>query len=510
MKFKFNLRSENSKGKSEVWQKPFLFASTTYLAAKTFFGNLKKSYLLMTKKEKIGASVLLLAAICLLGVKSYKNYLNSTVSRPASGGEYSEVMVGDVKFLNPVSVQSDAEKSVSALMFQGLVKITDPNTIVPDAASSYTVSTDGKKYVFNLKKGIQFNDGQPLTANDVAYTIAMIQSPELKSPLFKTWSSVTVSVIDTETIEFDLAKAYGPFIYNCDFGIIPSYLSPDDFSKNLTGSGPFQFSKSVSAGGKIAQVDLVRNESYSGDKPYLDGVKLSFTSTENDAMNQFTTDKNTNAIFGADPNAGARLDYDSSRELGLIFNLRQTVLKDQAVRQKILTGGKFETPLSLSITTLDAPAQRTKAEELKKRFETQNIKIKINYYDSVSFQDHITKKNYDLILYGFDFGYDRDPYTFWHSSQLNDLNLAGWSDKASDILMEDARMLPDAAARNVKYDAIFATIKNDYLAEFYTPISYNFSVKPEVKGIVPITGTQVYSRFDTIAKWYIEEKRVKK
>ncbi|MDO8443945.1 MAG: ABC transporter substrate-binding protein [bacterium] len=510
MKFRFKLRSENLKERSEVWQKPFLFASTTYGAAKIFFGNLKKSYLLMTKRERIGAIVLLVAGVSLLGYKSYKNYIEETVLRPTVGGEYSEVMVGNVKFLNPVVAQSDAEKSVSKLMFQGLVKITDPNTIVPDAAESYTVSTDGKKYTFSLRHGIAFSDGQPLTAKDVAYTIAMIQAPELKSPLQKTWLGIEVDLIDDFTIEFNLAKAYGPFIYNCDFSIIPSYLAPDDFSQKLTSSGPFQFLKSVSSGGKITEVDLARNDNYSSGKPFLDTVKLVFQSDETDAIKQFKTDNNNNAIFGADTGAGANLNYDSSRELGLIFNLRKTAFKDAAVRQKILTGGKFDVPLTLTIAAQDAPPQRAKGEELKKKFETENLKIKINYYDSVSFQDHLVQKDYDLVLYGFDFGYDRDPYLFWHSSQMSDLNLAGWSDKKADILMEDARMLPDAAGRNAKYDQVFDTIKKNYIAEFYDPIQFAFSVKPAVKGILPITGTQVYSRFDTIGKWYIEEKRVRK
>ena len=464
----------------------------------------------MTKRERTGAIVLLALAVILISYKSYKNYIATTVSRPAGGGEYSEVMVGDVKFLNPVAAQSDAEKSVSKLMFQGLIRITNPNTIIPDAADSYTVSTDGKTYTFVLKKNNQFSDGQALTANDVANTLALIQTPELKSPLFKTWSGVQVTVVDDYTIEFVLSKAYGPFIYNCDFSIIPAHLSPDEFSKNLTGSGPFQFVKSTSDGGKITEVDLTKNATYSGGAPYLDTVKLSFVPTEADAVNQFKTDSGTNAIFGANPGAEAKLDYSSSRQLGLIFNLRKDALKDQATRQKIFAGVKFDKTLGLSITTLDTPVQRSKAKELKKRFEAQNLKIKINYYDSVDFQDHITKKDYDLVLYGFDFGYDRDPYTFWHSSQLNNLNLAGWSDKTSDILMEDARMLPDAASRNAKYNQVFDTIKNSYIAEFYPPVLYNFSVKPEVKGILPVAGTQVYSRYDTIGKWYIEEKRVKK
>ncbi|PIS07433.1 hypothetical protein COT78_03575 [Candidatus Berkelbacteria bacterium CG10_big_fil_rev_8_21_14_0_10_43_13] len=521
MKLKFRLRSQKSNGKVEVWpleqknprgrQKLFLFVTDTYDRAKIFFANLKKSYILMTKREKIGASVFLLIAMVLMGARSYRSYIVETVSAPDRGGAYTEAMVGEVKFLNPIVAKTDAEKSVTRLMFQGLVKVTGPNTVLPDAAESYEISSDGTKYTFHLKSDNQFSDGQPLTANDVAQTVAKIQDPSLKSPIFKTWSGVTTEIIDDKTIEFVLQKAYGPFIFDCDFGIIPAHLSPDDFSKSLVGSGPFKFIKSVTAdGGKISQVDLVRNDAYSGDKPYLDSATILFLSNIHEAVNQFMTDTKTNAVFGAEPPSSAKLDYNSSRELALIFNLRKDALKDVAVRQKILSGGKFDQPLNLTLATLDAPRQHTRATDLAKKFAAENIKVKINYYDSAGFQDHIVKKDYDLILYGFDFGDDRDPYTYWHSSQINDLNLAGWSDKASDILMEDARMLPDAVARNVKYDEVFTAIQSGAIAEFYEPIRYKYYVKPQVKGIRSITGTQVYSRFDTIGKWYIDEKRVKK
>lgn len=510
MKFKFKLKKDNLYPKSEVLKKPFLFAGKAYASAALFLANVRKSYILMTKEERIVAISLFSVAFILLGYKTYQGYIATTVSAPDRGGEYSEVMLGDVKFLNPVAAQSDAEKSVSKLLFQGLVKVTDPVTVIPDAAETYSISTDGLQYTFNLRRGLTFSDGQPLKAADVAYTIGLMQSPDLKSSLLTTWSGVEVNVIDDFTIEFNLAKAYGPFIYNCDFGIVPSYLSADAFSKDLIGSGPFQFDKSVKADGRITEVLLERNESYSGGSPYLNRVRLTFKSNPTEVIDRFRAGGKTKAVFGADPGEKSKLDYSSSRRLGLIYNIRRDALKDVAIRTKIATGAMFETPPELTLISLDAPNQRNKAAELEERFAAQNLKVKISYLNSVDFSDKVASKDYDLILYGFDFGYDRDPYIFWHSSQVAELNLSGWSDKAADILMEDARMLPDAKARNDKYDAVFGTIQTNYLAEFYDPIRFSFSVNPEIKGIESITGTQVYSRFDTIEKWYIEEKRVRK
>lgn len=464
----------------------------------------------MSKKERIIAFLLFAVALSLIGYKYYKNYVSETVSVADVGGTYSEAMVGEVKFLSPITAQNDAEKSIAKLLFRGLVKVYNQNEIVPDLAESYTISTDGKQYVFVLKKGLKFSDGQPLTANDISYTIDSIKTPELKSPLYKSWESVEVTVVDENTIQFDLPTAYGPFIYNCDFGIIPAHLSTDEFSKKLIGEGPYQFSKSVKDGTKIKEMVLITNSNYHDKKPYIDSINLTLFGQKEDAAKAFKLGESYTGIFGAESDSGVKSDYVSSRSLGLILNIRDDKLKDAGVRQKILENGTFDSYPELSLTTLDIPIQKAKAEELKKRFESQGIKITLDIYNAVTLQSKIENKDYELLLYGFDFGYDRDPYPYWHSSQVNAFNLSGWSDKTTDILMEDARMLPDIALRNDKYNQIFDTIKKQYLAEFYEPVSYDFYIKNSLHGVNTISGTQASSRFDQIEQWYLKEKRVKK
>ena len=61
-------------------------------------------------------------------------------------------------------------------------------------------------------------------------------------------------------------------------------------------------------------------------------------------------------------------------------------------------------------------------------------------------------KKYELLLYGFNFGHDIDPYPFWHSSQLEQSNFSGLSDKKIDVAIEGARQIADSAVRKTKYD----------------------------------------------------------
>lgn len=503
MKYKFKIDSRGSKGVFSYIGK--FFASTVLV-----FKNIHTSYGLMTKLERFAMLVLFLTAFGLMGNKFYQVYKNNTVLVPKEGGKYIEVMVGEVKYLNPILAQSDAERSISKLLFSGLVKVSADGSIVPDLAQKYEISTDGKKYTFHLRDGAKFSDGSIVLSQDVADTIEAIKTPEVKSPLNKSWTDVIVSAPDERTVVMDLPNAFGPFIYNCNFGILPAGMSGGDFSKQIIGSGPFAFQKLINKDKKISEIRLVRNKNYFADKPYIENFDLKIFSDKTEAQNNFETNKNTLGLSGGVSQTGQNMDYQSSKRLGLIMNLRGDKLKDIAIRQKILDGSRLDAPLSLGLTTLDAPLQRAKAEELKKKLGAQNIQVEVFYFNSVKLLDALNAKNYELLLYGFDFGYDRDPYTYWHSSQLNNQNYAGWSSKETDIILEDARMISDNTARNAKYDQFFSLLSKEYIIQFFDPITYNFRVKDMLKGLTVVSGTQSFSRYEQVSRWFIEEKRVKK
>lgn len=501
MKYKFKKAFDSAKF-AEVFKKPFFFVAN-------LIKNVRRSYSLMSRLERMIALLLLLIAFGLGSYKIVNVYINRTKLVAASGGDYREAVVGDIKYLNPVLAQSDSEKAATRLMFSSLVQVNG-NQIVPDVADHYDISSTGTDYAFYLKKNIKFSNGEPLTSADVNYTVSMIQNPATKSPLFKAWSGVTVSVVDDYTITFTLPKAYGPFIYNCSFGILPSNIPAPDFSKKFIGSGPYSYVKSIDKNGKIAELDLTRNEGYYGVKSYMNTVRLDFFSDKDPAATEYEKNTDVQALFGSSSSVGTKLDYVSAKEFALIFNLRLDSLKDKAVRDKITAGAIFDTTMNFQLTVLDGTSTQSKAGEIKNSLKAQNINVTIRVLNPVQFQDALTNHDYELLLYGFDFGYDRDPYPYWHSSQLSALNLAGWSDKASDILLEDARMLTDPVARNAKYDQFFNIVKANSLAIFYSPIQYNFTVKDALHGASAILGNQANSRYSNISSWYLQEKRVGK
>ncbi len=489
-----------------------VFRKVLHLIA-VFFGKVVDSIRMMPKYEKYLTLLLFIVALTLSVIKAREVYIEKTNLVSTEGGIYTEAVVGELKSINPVYSQSDADKAVSELLFSGLVKI-EKNKILADLAESWEISSGDLVYTFHLRKNVLFHDGSTLTANDVAYTIDQIKQKtdvNTRSPLFSAWENVVVNVLDDYTITFELPKPYGPFLYSCDFGVIPSYLLPDQFSKEFIGTGPYINESIKNNGGKISEIKLKSNAAYFGQKSKISAINLLYFENDSEAVKVVNNGK-ADSLFAADISKEGITDYsyNSGKQLGLMFNLRNDRFKDKEFRRKIISGEKMPDATKIRLVTLTPPIQKAKAEELKTRFAVQNIELELIYLNVVQLQDVLSTKEFEILLYGFDFSRDRDPYSFWHSSQIDANNFAGYSDKKSDILLEDARMLTDEAARNTKYDQFFNTIATEYIAEFYAPIKYFFHVSSNIKSIPAILGAEPGSRYFGIDQWYIKEKRVKK
>jgi len=494
-----------------------LFVCVTGFFKKSFFllisfcKRVIKSAQLMTGIEKKLAISFFVITLILFGIKVKKDFVAETKIAPGNGGVYKEAVVGEYKYFSPILASSDAEKSTSKLLFSGMVKFDKDNNVLPDLADKWEVSADGLKYKFYLKNNVKFHDGQKLTADDVVFTVNKIKDPSLKSPLYSAWADVNVSAENDYTVVFDLPRAYGPFIYSCDFGVLPSHISDDQFSKKVVGTGPYKFDNSKTKDGKITNIYLEKNDKYFNGAPLINKVELDFFKDADQAKEAFESDQSMTALSGAISNADGvkNWNFETTKRLGLIFNLRKDNLKDKSFRQKVLSGEKSAEKINLTLSTLDNGLQRERAEELKKQFADRNIILDIKYYSPVEMQDVLAKKDYELLLYGFDFGHDRDPYIFWHSSQIDELNFAGYSDKKSDILLEDARMITDQTQRNAKYDQFYEIIKSEALGTFYDPIKFQYNFRTVLKD-VSINCNDVDYRYNGIEKWYLNETRVRK
>lgn len=193
---------------------------------------------------------LLILTTLISGVMLGISYNNSVlVETPRDGGSLHEGMVGSPRFVNPALALTRADQDMVALLYSGLMSINAAGELVPDLAESVIVADDLRTYNINLRQDIHFHDGEPITADDVLFTISLIQNPALKSPLAGNFDGVTVEKLSEHEVNFVLKEPYAPFIENLTVGILPEHewsdLTVDQipFSQNNTdpiGSGPYQ------------------------------------------------------------------------------------------------------------------------------------------------------------------------------------------------------------------------------------------------------------------------------
>ena len=213
------------------------------------------------------------------------------VSVPMRGGSLSEGIIGTPRFVNPVLALSDADKDLVSLVYSGLMRKTPDSTLIPDLAEKYTMSSDGLSYTFTLKNKIYFQNGKPITADDVIFTINEAKDPIIRSPLKGNWDGVSVEKIDDKTIKFTLKQPYASFLENATLGIMPEQTwsgSPIELNNaniNPIGSGPYQVSSvSKESSGIIDSYDLASFNKFVLGKPYIKNITLHFYSNEDDMI----------------------------------------------------------------------------------------------------------------------------------------------------------------------------------------------------------------------------------
>jgi peptide/nickel transport system substrate-binding protein len=273
-------------------------------------------------------------------------YLTAT---PVPGGTIVEGVVGIPRFVNPVLAVTRADQDMSALIYSGIMKINSDGILVPDLAESVTVSDDGRTYNIVMRRDVRFHDDTPLTARDVAFTVGLIQNPDLKSPLRGNWIGVTVQEISEYELNIVLDEPYTPFIENFTIGIIPRHIWSElpleqvPFSQRNTepvGSGNFKLKKVIrNDAGLIETYELVRAR----DSIKLEALTVRFYQNETDLVTAFSAGELTStanlpleSIALAEAGSYNLIEKPLPRVFGLFFNQNRSVaLRDAAVREAL-------------------------------------------------------------------------------------------------------------------------------------------------------------------------------
>lgn len=234
------------------------------------------------------AMALVAIAILLL---AQQPLLNAFTGEPGQGGIYIEGLVGSIGRLNPILDWSNpADQDVNRLIFSGLVRFDARGNPQPDLAESWGVSVDGLQYNFVLRDGLTFHDGQPLTAQDVAFTVELMKNASLPIPedLRTLWQSVEVLALDERHLQFLLPSAFAPFLDYLTFGVLPQHilgeLDPSaivnaPFNLQPIGSGPYQFDELINEEGQVTGVILNAWGGYYMEPAFIEQVVFHYYET---------------------------------------------------------------------------------------------------------------------------------------------------------------------------------------------------------------------------------------
>ena len=214
-------------------------------------------------------------------MKKYRSVLVALVVSlafclPAFAAELRLAQVADVSSMDPHRVSDIYSANVIRQIYSNLVQVDENMEIVPDLAEKWE-NPDDLTWVFHLRKGVKFHNGEPFTASDVKYSMERIKDPKTASPgATHLKEVVSVEAVDDYTVKIVTRRPFAPMLMSLtryETSILNekavSAAGADYGSKAAVGTGPFKF-VSWSRGDKVI---LEKNADYFRGSALLPGAR---------------------------------------------------------------------------------------------------------------------------------------------------------------------------------------------------------------------------------------------
>jgi peptide/nickel transport system substrate-binding protein len=279
--------------------------------------------------------------------------------QPEQGGVYTEGLVGSLGRLNPLlDWNNPTDRDVDRLLFSGLVKFDERGLPHADLADAWGVAQDGTIYNFSIRQEAVWHDGEPVTSDDVIFTIERMKGPGSLYPqdIKDLWGTIEVTRLNEKNLKFTLPEPFVPFMDYLTFGVLPEHLleaippeqmASADFNINPIGSGPYRFDQLLVDDGQITGVVLSVFDRYYGTAPFIEQVVFRYYPTSADAMDAYqqgdvlAVSQITPDVLGAaleEPNLSIYTSR-TPRMSFVLFNLNNpevAFLQDPAVRRALM------------------------------------------------------------------------------------------------------------------------------------------------------------------------------
>lgn len=206
--------------------------------------------------------------------------LAPTVAPPTAtalphGGNLTIRLAADIPDLRPWHPRNRGEEQILTLLYSGLTRLDETLAPQPDLATDWTASPDGRVITFTLRNDAVWHDGQPVTADDIVFTLNALRSLEPETALLAGLQRITeVTAPTANTVVVRLDERYAPIFSLLTVPVLPRHALSGRSLKSLNawdvpvGSGPFRLEQREPG----VAITLARNQSFYRGAPLLDRV----------------------------------------------------------------------------------------------------------------------------------------------------------------------------------------------------------------------------------------------
>lgn len=280
---------------------------------------------------------------------------------------------------NPVFYSDQYDANIISLVFDSLYQYNVSMEQEPALAESWEFSNEGKTVTFKLREDVVWHDGEPFTAEDVAFTFEIMCHPDYsgprgysverlegyyeyhgklaedsteENPVYEieplTADSVAgIKVVDPYTISFTATEEYASFMDDLSYGIVPKHVLGEvpvsempehDFSNNPIGTGAFKFVEYK----RDQYATFEAFDDYYEGRPNVDQVVYKITNQEVALMELETGELDVVDVTPQDFDMVQEwegVELHEAMELGyqyMAINHDREIFQDQNVRQALI------------------------------------------------------------------------------------------------------------------------------------------------------------------------------
>ncbi len=336
----------------------------------------------ITRRDNAVIAVLVVSLVILGGVIAVPQTAPAATPPPTEPptlpppATYREGVVGVPQVIMPVAARTRAERTLVGLIFSGLVRLGPGDTYEPDLAESWTTDAKGKTWTFTLRDDATWQDGVPVTADDVVYTVAALKNPDASGAMAGAWADVTATAIDPRTVEIKVDTPIAGFLAAATQPLLPAHLldgipfaelATSSFAREPVGTGAYALTAlddthavllptallntpDVAATDPVPSMDALGTPFPTSTPalpvPYVERIEMNFYDDEAAAAAAFAAGK-VDAVAGL-PAASSealsgeagveRVRYPTTTLASVMLNLRAShpELRDARVRRALL------------------------------------------------------------------------------------------------------------------------------------------------------------------------------